>query len=1140
MILKALLEIFTASDEFKDIKQSIKKGAPVSVEGISESSFSLVAAAISGISTKQTIIITENSQKMQEFYFDLSCFTDPDLIFSIPPWETLPYEFVSPPERIEKDRIRSIYRLLSGKPGIFLTTVESLIRKMPAKEFILKKGIELKPGEDYPFDDIVRTLSDYGYSREQRVDSYGQFSVKGGIIDVFLPSHDSPLRFDFFGDTLESVREFDLLSQISYSKIDSITIYPRKELILNDSERLALASAIGELSEEIEEALLDSSSSDIKGIEDLFHLVIKPVSLASYIGDAQVIFIERQILSAKKNSIEDIFTELYSRRRSKAFCLRPEELLDFDAFATISERAVNIQVFTSTIDAIKPQLRGIPNFHGKLKSVREELSSKISEGWKVVVTTDFEGQARRLYDLLGELNPSDSFESYDEKSSLNILISPFREGIEMIQGRMFLLTDHEIFGKSYRKKKHFRKKGGTPIDSFLDLKSGDYVVHISHGIGIFRKIERMAAGGVERDFLLIEYADADKLFVSLDQITMVQKYVGMEGRVPRVDSLGRKSSWSKIRERVRESVEEIASSLIAIYSKRSVHKGYQYPPDTLWQEEFESQFEYEETPDQISAIEDVKDDMESPKPMDRLICGDVGFGKTEVAIRAAFKSVMAGRQVAILVPTTVLAMQHFSNFKRRFESYPISIEMVSRFRSKGEISAIKKRLSDGNLDIIIGTHSLLGRDVNIKNLGLLVIDEEQRFGVKHKEQIKEMRTNVDVLTLSATPIPRTLHMSLAGIRDLSIILTPPENRQAIETYVIEDNPDILRSSILAELARDGQVFYVHNRVETIDSQAAILENLVPEARCCVAHGQMGEEELEEVFIDFINKKYDILVSTTIIESGIDMPNVNTIIINRADTFGLSQLYQLKGRVGRSDKKAYAYLFHPRHIALTEDAQKRLQVISEYSELGSGFKIAMKDMEIRGAGNIVGKEQSGSIMEVGFELYCQMLDEAVKKMKGEKITAPFRTPVFIRTDFFIPDEYISDERQKIEFYKRFESCESPEEVALLAKEMEDRFGSPPPEVKILMEIESLRTIASSMKIDEIIETERNIRIRISENSEIDVTKVLKLIKTDKRLSVDTSDKNLLIFETSKLSTEKKIEELKKLLQQTAQKVISTKL
>ncbi|HQO39972.1 MAG TPA: transcription-repair coupling factor, partial [Spirochaetota bacterium] len=1057
---------------------------------------------------------------MQELALDLSCFIDDSLIFRFPSWETLPYEFMSPPESVERERITSIYRIMSGEPAVILCTVDSLIRRLPAADFFLKKGLRLDVNEEYPFEDIIATLVQYGYSREPRVDSFGHFSVKGSIIDVFPPSMENPVRLDFFGDTLDSIREFDILTQSSAGKDThgSMTLYPRREMVLFKKERDALRGILAsrlEGSEEIPEQLrswLDGSVPEeetIPGIEDYFHEIIDTCTILDYIeGNHDIILAEWPELAARRNRTVSVYTELYEKKRPLEYAPEPLRLIDPDALDRAAKKAITLQTFTVSSGALNFSMKSIPNFQGRIKNVREEIGSRIEEGWKIIMTTSFEGQARRLADLFAGSSPCTSFDSCDPESPFSIVLTPLSSGIELSATKTLILTDHEIFGKSYRKRRQFKSKSSRPIDSFLDLRPGDYVVHINHGIGIFTSIEHMTAGGVERDFLHIQYADGDKLYVSLDQINLVQKYIGMDGRTPRIDSLGKKSAWNRIKQKVRESVEEIAKELVKIYSKRNALRGFRFPPDTQWQEEFESLFEYEETPDQLTAIEDVKDDMESEKPMDRLICGDVGFGKTEVAIRAAFKSVMAGKQVALLVPTTVLAMQHFSTFKKRFSGYPVNIEMMSRFRTKGEIAKIKDKLANAEIDIIIGTHALLARDINIKNLGLLIIDEEQRFGVRHKEQLKKFRALVDVLTLSATPIPRTLHISMAGIRDLTIIATPPENRQSIETYVIEDNPDILREAILAEIKRGGQVFYVYNRVQTIEVQKIMLEKLVPEATFCVAHGQMHEHELEDIMIDFIEGRFDVLISTTIIESGLDMPNVNTIIINRADTFGLSQLYQLKGRVGRSVVQAYAYLFYPRHITLTEEAQKRLKVISEYSELGSGFKIAMKDLEIRGAGNILGHEQSGNIMDVGFDLYCQMLEDEIRVLRGEEHRQYFRTALFLKTDFFIPDSYISDDRQKIEFYKRFESCETAAEVDTLASEMTDRFGTPPTEVNILVDLERIRAMASSLFIDQILEENAKINIRISGGCTIPREKLAKAISGDKRFSPDPADPGIL--------------------------------
>lgn len=1140
MILNSICQQIISSDEFSRIRNEITN--PLSVEGISPASFPVIISSVFLSRQRQMLVVTESIHKLNELYLDLTCFVDENFLFRFPSWETLPYEFMSPSESIERDRITSIYRIISGTPAIILCTVDSLIRKIPSKEFFLKKGLELSINEDYPFDDIISTLVQYGYSREARVDAFGHFTVKGSIIDVFLPSMDNPVRLDFFGDTLESIREFDILTQTSTGKEThaSITIYPRHEIILFKKENAGLKKILTEkhgTPEDIPEQIKSwfepdtTAGGNIPGIQDYFHEIIQSETILDYFElPSDIVLAEWPELVTRKNRTEHNYNELYEKKKNSGYIPAPDKIIETSALDRAASQAIILQTFTVSSNAINLVMKSIPGYQGRIKNARENIGSRLMDGWNIIMTTSFEGQARRLGDLFSEFSPDLDFNAYNQDSKLNIVLSPLSSGVELQSIRTLVLTDHEIFGKSYRKRKNFKGKSSRPIDSFLDLRPGDYVVHINHGIGIFKSIERMSAGGVERDFILIQYADEDKLYVSLDQINLVQKYIGMDGRQPRIDALGKKSAWNRIKQKVRESVEEIAKQLIKIYSQRNALKGFRFPPDTIWQEEFESLFEYEETPDQLTAIEDVKDDMESERPMDRLICGDVGFGKTEVAIRAAFKSVMAGKQVALLVPTTVLAMQHFETFKKRFSGYPVNIEMMSRFRTKGEIVKIKEKLAEAQIDIIIGTHALLANNIIIKNLGLLIIDEEQRFGVKHKEQLKKFRTLVDVLTLSATPIPRTLHISMAGIRDLSIIATPPENRQSIETYVLEDNPDILREAILNEISRNGQVFYVYNRVQTIEVQKIMLEKLVPEATFCIAHGQMHEHELEDIMISFIEKKFDVLISTTIIESGLDMPNVNTIIINRADTFGLSQLYQLKGRVGRSIVQAYAYLFYPKHMPLNEEAQKRLKVISEYSELGSGFKIAMKDLEIRGAGNILGHEQSGNIMEVGFDLYCQMLEDEIRTLKGEETSLYFRTLLFLKTDFYIPDVYINDDKQKIEFYKRFESCESVHEVDALESELIDRFGSPPPEVNILVELERIRAMASSLLIDEILEENNRINIRISSKCVIPREKLARAISTDKRFSPDPRDPEILVFKPEKIPVEKKLSDLKKWLQQ----------
>ncbi|MGQ9842081.1 MAG: transcription-repair coupling factor [Spirochaetota bacterium] len=1128
MVLHNLTKLYAATAEFQSLAASGLRA--FTIEGISPSAFPFIVATSFNTLKQQTIVVTTDYHTMNRFVADLSAFVNEDSTFPFPALEVLPYEYVNPSSSIERDRITALYQLLSGKPVIVVATIESLLRATPHKEFFLKKGIHINKGEEYPFEVIIETLIKYGYERETRVDRYGQFSVKGGIIDIYLPNAPNPVRLDFFGDSCESIRYFDPMTQVSLEHVQTITIYPRREILLSPSEKEKIQKELIRGDSNLNQQAMSSlQKNNVPGIYDLFPLAIETDTLISFAQKPHIFLCNPEQLKAKLSETERTYHQLYNHKKESTFCIPPSQLLYSNSYQYIEPKAIKLHPFITDSKNVW-HLKSIPSFQGRIQDVRNECAKRIEEGWHIVVSTSFDGQARRLYDLFNEFKPHEQFNTFNPNKHFGIIISNLHEGIEIDGINTCIITDHELFGKSYRKKKHFKQRYSKPIDTFLDLSPGDYVVHINHGIGIFKAIERMSAGGIERDFLVIEYAEGDKLYVSLDQINMVQRYVGLDGRQPRIDALGKKSAWNRIKERVQQSIEEIAQDLLKIYSQRKALKGFQYPHDTMWQEEFESKFEYEETPDQITAIEDVKDDMEKPQPMDRLVCGDVGFGKTEVAIRAAFKSVMAGKQVAILVPTTVLAMQHYTTFVKRFADYPVTIEMLSRFKSQQQIKSIKERVKAGTIDIIIGTHALLAKDVHFKNLGLVVIDEEQRFGVKHKEHLKKLRLLVDVLTLSATPIPRTLHMSLAGIRDLSIIATPPENRQSIETLVIEDNPDIVRMAILKEIERKGQIFYVHNRISTIYEQAQYLEKLVPEATFCVAHGRMHEHELEEVMIDFINGKYDVLVSTSIIESGLDMPNVNTIIVNRADTFGLSQLYQLKGRVGRSDKQAYAYLFYPKDARITEDAQKRLQVIAEYTEIGSGFKIAMKDMEIRGSGNILGKEQSGNIMDVGFDLYCQMLEDAVRKLKGEKPVHVFRTPVYVKTNMFIHDSYINDEKQKIEFYKRYEACESLEELAQLTQEMIDRFGPPPEEVKSLIAMEEVRTLASLLYIDEIIEDTKLIKMRITKESKLDTKKLVSLIQKDKRISIDRYDKEIVNFVTGAITPEKKLEEIKKLLQQ----------
>jgi len=703
-------------------------------------------------------------------------------------------------------------------------------------------------------------------------------------------------------------------------------------------------------------------------------------------------------------------------------------------------------------------------------------------------------------------------------------------GFQYYDIKLSVISDKDIFGQFKKKgKKKQNKKGTGKIKSFTELKPGDFVVHANHGIGVFKGIKQLELQGNKKDYLELIYHSDDKLYVPVEQLDMVQRYIGSEGKKPKVNKLG-SSEWTKTKNKVKKSIEEIAEDLVKLYAIRATLKGYKYSDDTVWQKQFEEEFPYEETPDQVLAIEDIKRDMESPKPMDRLLCGDVGYGKTEVAIRAAFKAVMDGKQVAFLVPTTILAQQHYNNFKQRFSDFPVTVDVISRFRTLSEQKSTIKSIKEGNVDILIGTHRILQKDIKFKDLGLLIIDEEQRFGVKHKEKMKNLKKNVDVLTLSATPIPRTLHMSLVGVRDISVIETPPEERYPVQTYVVEYNDQLIRDSILREISRGGQIYFVYNRVESIHEMASYISKLVPEGRVQIAHGQMKEKELENVVLDFTENKFDILVATTIIETGMDIKNVNTMIIYDADKMGLSQLYQLRGRVGRTNRMAYCYLTYKRDKILTEVAEKRLKAIKDFTELGSGFKIALKDLEIRGAGNMMGSSQHGHMASIGYDLYCRMLEDTIKLVRGDIDKEPVETSVELKIDAYIPNTYIKDETQKIEVYKKIASIDSKEEFMDIEEELEDRFSDIPISVYNLMNISYIRSLGKKLDVEEIKEISNEVVFQFQDKSSLK-EKIVKIImdKYSKQVAFKLNEKPAIGYNIKNIKKEQVLSVIKDFLE-----------
>jgi len=885
-------------------------------------------------------------------------------------------------------RIETLSGLATGSVKVVVAPIEAAILRVPRPDHFAAHLLTLTVGEERDLDQVLIALDDLGYRHQSMVEEHGDYSRRGGILDFYTFGRDNPVRIEFDGDEIASIREFDASSQRSIETLDRVTAFPTGELRFSVAEleerRAALTEAHPQGSDGADRLIDDLiSRRDVEGaywLQGLFPDRLGDL-LAHFPDEALVVLDGPKGLLDLVDGLESDYRTSYEDELAKSGFFAPPETNFLFREELMTRLATRDQlVFPGPGDAkdravgkphpVPVEMKVLPSegFGRNMNILRESLARHHDAKREVLILCESKPHADRLREIL-------------EDEPVGIAVGSIGEGFTLVDERLAVITDHEIFGRPRRKREKSRrfKKGLVPQE-LKALKPGDYVVHVEHGIGVYQGMERLESGGHHTDCLLVSYTKGDKLYVPVDQLDLVQRYSAGEGAAPSVSTLGG-TGWTKLKSRVKKRIKIMAEELIQTYAKRKSLPGHAFPSDTPWQREMEAAFPYDETVDQLRAIEEVKKDMESDRPMDRLVCGDVGFGKTEVAIRAAFKAVMDGRQVAILVPTTLLAEQHLNTFRERLKSFPVKVDMMSRFRSAKEMKVTAQAVADGKVDILIGTHRILSKDVNFKNLGLLVIDEEQRFGVRHKEMLKKLRSQVDVLTLSATPIPRTLHMSLMGARDMSTIATPPRDRQPVHTEIVQFAEEVIAESLLREADRGGQSFFVHNRVQTIQEMAVYLAKVVPELRIGVAHGQMPERQIERVMLDFHHGEYDVLLTTMIIESGLDIPSVNTILINRADAFGLAQLYQLRGRVGRSARKAHAYLLVPRDRALTETAQKRLRVLDELEELGSGFQLAMRDLEIRGAGNLLGAEQSGFIVNVGFDLYCRLLEEAVREIKG---------------------------------------------------------------------------------------------------------------------------------------------------------------
>ncbi len=1046
------------------------------VDGLAGPAKSLLVAHLTCIAPRQVLFITYNFDQAQRIADDLLQFgLSAERVLQLPALENLLHSADVTDHNLLGERITALCALASGESCVVIGTAEAMLQRTSPPQDIIQPIFKLAVGQTVNPGQLALKLTRMGYEACSTVTLPGTYSRRGGILDIFPSASSHPIRLEMFGDDIESLRIFDITTQRSIENITEFMVTPAREIRLTptsvkratDSIKTALAERVKELMGEGKGEAAEALGARVEA--DLDHLAMgayfpdlenylpflvpETVCTLDYLkADGLIVVDEPDSIKTHWERLETEITEIRNRQAERG------ELLEAGLRAVpLYEGLKRIYQWSSlTLNQLPHSQEAVSGSHhlnfssttgetfrSKLNFLASEAQNWIANKGRVVILTS---QPHRLNEICAELNLSvsqfDLEHDGELKPGLYVLEGTLRQGFKWNELRLNVITDAELFGSSRPIVSRRRFSGAVSVSSILDLREGDYVVHIHHGIGIYRGMTRREVMGAERDYLLIQYAEGDRLYVPADQIDRVQRYIGSDGVSPTIHRIGG-SEWHRTTRKVREQARDIAKDLIQIYAARLANQRNSYGDDTPWQQEMEDAFPYEETLDQRRAIQEVKGDLESSKPMDRLICGDVGYGKTEVAIRAAFKVVESGKQVVILCPTTVLAAQHLTTFTERLAAYPVRVELLSRFRSRQEQAKTIEGLKSGAVDIVVGTHRLLAKDVVFKNLGLVIIDEEQRFGVAHKERLKKLRATVDVLTLSATPIPRTLSMALSGLREMSVIEEPPAGRMPIITYCREYDDELIRDAILREIEREGQVYYVYNRVENIAHVAQRLQRLVPDARIRIGHGQMSEDELEKVMLDFYHHECDVLVCTTIIENGLDIPNVNTIIVENADRLGLAQLYQLRGRVGRSSRQAYAYLLYRAHKRLTDTAEKRLMAIKEFTALGTGYQLALRDLEIRGAGNLLGAEQHGAMAAVGFDLYCQILAQAVGEMRGdENIEQDPLPPVDLPVTAHIPDDYIPSEAERIYFYKRISGIASSEEITAIQEEMEDRFGDPP--------------------------------------------------------------------------------------------------
>lgn len=1102
-------------------KQIEKKQSPISISGLTSIGMTQIIEGINNYNKNPILVVTYNEIQAKKVLENLKAFEKENVVL-FPKKEIVTYDYIAESKDLPYERIETLTKIREKKNLIIVTTIEALMQKLPSKEVLFKNILEFKVGDICNLEDIKEKLVHMGYSRYDLIEGRGQFSIRGGIIDVAIDEKIG-IRIELWGDEIDSIRNFSINSQRSISTLEKVKIYPAHEYVLEDT--------IENICNKISKTIVEEK------LEELVQLDIEKIKSGNYLS-----------------KIDKYFNEFYKEQNTLIDYLNKDCIIFFDEISKIEQREINILQdinnlskniiekekilpealsITSSIDleilenkhqiiylekqdiSTKKQAeryhfeyREINYYKSEIENLFEDIKKWNKNKKNIYMLIDTKEKANKLKELFEKQNILCKIEEKLDKtiivksaeSIVTIAIGKISEGFENFEINQIVISADDLIDGS-KKKKTFAnqafKEGEKVV--FADLKIGDFVVHKNYGVAIFIGVNTITADGTTKDYIKLKYKNDDILYVPTNQLDAIRKYIGGDSINPPINSLSSKD-WARTKEKVKNNLRAVASELIELYAKREKAKGFAFNPDTPWQQQFEEQFPYQETDDQLRCIDEVKKDMERQRPMDRLLCGDVGYGKTEVAIRAAFKAVMDHKQVAYLVPTTVLAQQQYEEFRDRMKDFPIKVEILNRFKSTKYINEVIKKLKLGEVDIVIGTHRLLSKDLEFKDIGLLIIDEEHRFGVKAKEKIKQYKENIDVLTMTATPIPRTMHMSIVGIRDMSVIYEPPQNRKPVQTYVLEYDKEVVRESITKELERDGQVFYIYNRVDTIQKKADEISRLVPEATVSYAHGQMTGSQIEDIMEDFIQKKSNVLVCTTILESGIDIPNANTIIVENADRMGLAALYQIRGRVGRSDRQAYAYITYRKDKMLSEEADKRLKAIKEFTEFGSGFKIAMRDLEIRGAGSLLGEIQSGHLEQVGYDTYCNLLDEVVKEMQGVEVEPDLDIQIDLNVTSYIPDEYIPDSSQKIEIYQDIALCKNEKDIQNVVDEIIDRFGNMPSELENLLDIARIKYLAKGLYITRIASRKTAVVFTFEQSKfELDIPKLVAKYKNKIKFS-----------------------------------------